>query len=340
MPVRVLVVDDSLICRELLTELLQRSEDIRVVGVARNGKEAIQLNKELDPDLITMDVQMPGMDGFTAVEEIMATKPVPILVVTSSPVHQGVDRTFKALAVGALDLLAKPDLEGDLAETLREKVKLLAGVRVVHRFRRRPQPSREPAAPRSTGTHRTLIAIAASTGGPRVLLEILAGLPRHHACSFLITQHIPDGFCKGFAEWLDGELAMDVRQAADGDRVRPGRVLVAPSGHHLGLQSRQLVKLSDDPPDDNHRPSASFMFRSVAETCGNEAVGIILTGMGRDGARGLTKLHQEGGLCIAQNEASSLVFGMPREAIELNAVDQVLDINQIKQLLLRLGRTS
>lgn len=337
MPIRVLVVDDSLICREMLTDLLQRSGDIKVVGTARNGKEAIQLNRELAPDLITMDVQMPGMDGFTAVEEIMATQPVPILVVTSSPMHEGVDRTFRALAVGALDLLAKPELEGELADTLREKVKLLAEVRVVHRSRRRSRARELQPAPGGEKP-RSIVAIGASTGGPRVLLEILAGLPRDHPSCFLLTQHMPDGFDAGFADWLNGELALDVIQAQDGTPVKPGQLLVAPNGHHLGLQSRHTVKLSDDPPVDNHRPSATFMFQSVADTCANESIGIILTGMGRDGARGLSSLRQAGGICIAQDEATSLVFGMPREAIELNAADRILNINEIKNTLLRLGR--
>jgi len=337
MSIRVLVVDDSMICREMLTELLQRQGDIQVVGRARNGKEAIELSRKLQPELITMDIQMPGMDGFTAIEEILALQPVPILVVTSSPVHHGEDRSFRALAAGALDLVRKPELEGPLAEQLRQKVRTLAGVRVVRRIRRRSDAFSPVAAGREK--ERSIVAIAASTGGPRVLLELLGDVSCHHPCSFLLTQHIPEGFCAGFAEWLNEELALDVSLARDGEGLRPGRLLVAPTGFHLSLRAGKVVRLSDDPPDDNHRPSASYMFRSLAASHGPQTVGIVLTGMGRDGALGLLELRRAGGLCIAQDEASSLVFGMPRAAVELQAAERVMDIAAMKQLLLRLQRT-
>jgi two-component system chemotaxis response regulator CheB len=335
-PIRVLVVDDSLVCRELLSGFLNHAEDIQVVGKASSGKEAIVLNRKLRPDLITMDVMMPGLDGYATIEEIMSSLPVPILVVTSAPVKQGVEQNFRALSAGALDMVEKPDVDGESAEILRNKVRLLAGVPVIHRSRRgKPKRSRSPASP-LTG-HRSIVAITSSTGGPKALVEILGGLPRSYGACILVTQHMPQAFTSGFAAWLDHEVAMDVSEAQEGDTVFPGRVLVAPSDRHLIMQSPATVTLSDEPPVGSHRPSGTLMFSSIAGICGSKTVGIVLSGMGRDGADGLVDLHRAGGFCIAQDQASSLVFGMPKAAIDMGAVDEVLDIAGITELLTQCG---
>jgi two-component system chemotaxis response regulator CheB len=332
----VLVVDDSLVCRELLSEFLNQAPDIEVVGTASNGKEAIVLNRKLLPDLITMDVQMPGLDGFATIEEIMTSVPVPILVVTSSPGKEGGEQTLKALSVGALDLVEKPELDGSLVDKLREKVRLLAGIRVVHRARKKPK--RTLVGPSTAVRHqRPIIGIASSTGGPKVLLDILSALPRDFPSCILVTQHIPKGFGGGLATWLDREVALDVKSAEENDNIRPGLVLIAPTGQHLILRTPTLAALSDAPPINGLRPSGTLMLSSIAETCGSSAIGIILSGMGSDGAEGLLELRRSGGICLAQDESSSLVFGMPKAAIELGAVDKVLDVPGILDFLLRGG---
>jgi two-component system chemotaxis response regulator CheB len=334
-PIRVLVVDDSLVCRELLSEFLNQSEDIQVVGKASSGKEAIVLNRKLRPDLITMDVMMPGLDGYATIEEIMSSLPVPILVVTSAPVQAGVDQNFKALSAGALDMVEKPDAGGEAAEVLRNKVRLLAGVPVIHRTKRKVKRVR--SSPGSIASHRPIVAVTSSTGGPKALVEILGALPRNYGACILVTQHMPHAFTSGFAAWLDHEVALDVSEAREGDALFPGRVLVAPSDRHLVMQSPATVTLSDEPPVGSHRPSGTMMFGSVAGICGSKSVGVVLSGMGRDGADGLLDLHRAGGLCVAQDEASCLVFGMPKAAIDMGAVDEVLDIAGITDLLMQSG---
>ena len=335
-PIRVLVVDDSLVCRELLSEFLNQTEDIQVVGKASSGKEAIVLNLKLQPDLITMDVMMPGLDGYATIEEIMSSLPVPILVVTSAPVKEGVDQNFKALSAGALDMVEKPEVNGEVADVLRQKVKLLAGVPVIHRTKKK----RARRVRSSTGSligHRPIVAVTSSTGGPKALVEILGALPRKYGACIIVTQHMPYAFTSGFAAWLDHEVALDVSEARDGDIILPGRVLVAPSDQHLVMESPATVTLSAEPPVGSHRPSGSLMFTSIAGLCGPKAVGIVLSGMGRDGADGLLDLHRAGGLCIAQDEGSSLVYGMPKAAIDMGAVDEVLDIGGITELLIQSG---
>ena len=335
-PIRVLVVDDSLVCRELLSEFLNQSKDIQVVGKASSGKEAIVLNQKLRPDLITMDVMMPGLDGYATIEEIMSSLPVPILVVTSAPVKKGVDQNFKALYAGALDMVEKPEVNGEAADVFRDKVRLLAGVPVIHRTKKK-KAKRDRSSPGSLIGHRSIVAIASSTGGPKALVEILGALPRKYGACILVTQHMPQAFTSGFAAWLDHEVALDVSEARESDPIVPGRVLVAPSDRHLVMQSPASVALSDEPPVGSHRPSGTMMFGSVAGICGPNTVGIVLSGMGRDGADGLLDLRRAGGLCIAQDEASSLVFGMPKAAIEMGAVDEVLDIAGIADLLVQSG---
>ncbi len=335
-PIRVLVVDDSLVCRELLGEFLNQSEDIQVVGKAGSGKEAIVLNRKLRPDLITMDVMMPGLDGYATIEEIMSTLPVPILVVTSAPVKAGVEQNFRALSAGALDMVEKPEAGGEAAEILRQKVRLLAGVPVIHRtWKNRTKRNRSPSG-QLTG-HRSIVAFTSSTGGPKALVEILGGLPRSYGACILVTQHMPQVFTSGFAAWLDHEVAVDVSEAKEGDTIFPGRVLVAPSDRHLVMQSPATVTLSDEPPVGSHRPSGTLMFSSIAGICGSKAVGVVLSGMGRDGADGLLDLHRAGGLCIAQDQSSSLVFGMPKAAMDMGAVDEVLDIAGITDILVHCG---
>ena len=224
------------------------------------------------------------------------------------------DRTFKALSSGALDLIQKPELDGDLANLLREKVRVLAGVKVIHRCKPKRHNTRSMVTPIGI---RRIVAIVSSTGGPRVLPEILGALPRDYPACILVIQHLPRGFSTGFAEWLDNTLALEVLEVNGQETIRPGRILIAPDNQHLIIKSPSRVGLSDAPPVRGHRPAGSVLFSSLAKTCGEESIGIVLTGMGQDGADGLLDLHRAGGLCLAQDESTSLVFGMPKAAIEL-----------------------
>ncbi len=336
-PIRVLVVDDSVVCRAILTGILDRQPDIQTIGEAESGKDAIALNRKLRPDLITMDIQMPGMDGFATIEEIMAESPVPILVVTSAPVQDGVDQTFRAIQAGALDLVAKPEPNNAHGDRLVEKVRVLSGVKVIRHRRKRARP----AVVSKGGLSRQVkvVAIAASTGGPKILVEILGSLPRDLGAGVLLVQHLPDDFHPGFIQWLDQEIALDVEAAVDGGRVTPGKVLVAPGGRHLEAAPGGLVKLTSGPAVGSHRPSANPLFESVASVYGADAMGVMLSGMGRDGADGLLALRAAGGLCVAQDEATSLIFGMPRAAIEVGAAERILGIAEIaKCIQIQAGR--
>jgi two-component system chemotaxis response regulator CheB len=317
----------------MLAEFLNSAPDIQVVGTAIRGKEAIILNRKLRPDLITMDLRMPGLDGFATIEEIMTTHPVPILVVTSAPIRNGVDQSIRALAAGALDIIQKPYLHGKDVESMCEKVRILASVHVTRR--KRPQRRRNLInRTRLAGRQPAVIAIAASMGGPNLLSDILAELPREFPSCVLVTQHLPEGHSREFALWLNDILTVDVVEARDKERIWPGRVILAPSDRHLVVTFPGMMSVSDEPPVNNHRPSATVMFRSVARAYGQAAFGIVLSGMGNDGAEGLLELRQAGGLCYAQDEESAVAFGMPRSAIEIGAVDEILSTEAIKELLL------
>ncbi len=328
-PIRVLLADDSDLFRELLARVVTADPAFEVVASAADGNEAARLVRALKPDVVTMDINMPDADGFSGIARIMAETPTPILVLTVSP-EETVG--FRALSLGALDILEKPRADADLEEygaTLRSRLRLLAGVRVIRHLR--GLRAQRHAAGRPAG-HSDVVVVGASLGGPRALASLLRGLPAGFPAPMLVVQHIADGFTEGLANWLDQESELTVRTARDGDPLRPGLVLLAPTGHHL-VVSRGHARLSDAPAVDSFRPSVTPLFVSAAETYGARACGVILTGMGRDGAEGLRALKRAGGHTIAQDEASSAVFGMPRAAIETGAVDRVLPLEEIPRAL-------
>ncbi len=328
-PVRVLVADDSDLFRDVLARVIGADPGFEVVASAADGNQAARLARALKPDVITMDINMPDADGFSGIARIMAETPTPILVLTVSP-EETVG--FRALSLGALDILEKPRAEADLDEygaTLRSRLRLLAGVRVIRHLRGLRQERSAAARP---GGHSDLVVVGASLGGPRALASLLRGLPAGFAAPVLVVQHIAEGFTEGLANWLDQECQLEVRTAGDGDPLRPGRVLLAPTGRHL-LATRGQARLSDAPAVDSFKPSVTPLFLSAAESYGSRACGVILTGMGRDGAEGLKALKRAGGHTIAQDEASSAVFGMPRAAIETGAVDRVLPLEEIPRAL-------
>lgn len=334
--IRVLVVDDSLVCREMLAQILASAPDITVVGTARDGLEAVELAKQLRPSLITMDIHMPRMDGVAATEEIMAWAPTPILVVSSSVRPDQTGPAFDALAAGALDVLKKPepkdwsDLD-KMGNELIAKVRLLSGVHVVtHLAARLKDRSRRRAEAREIGVPAgdRLLAVGSSTGGPSALMTVLSGLPGDFPYPVVVAQHIADGFIAGLVEWLRGQCAIRVKEGVPGEELRPGEVAIAPTGGHARVERGCLVAV-EARAEDLYQPSCDVLFESVAEGYRSRAVGVILTGMGSDGAKGLKRLHDAGGYTIAQDEATSVVYGMPRAAKEIGAVDVVAPLSRI-----------
>lgn len=339
--VSVLVVDDSLICRQLICEALSKDPDIEVVGSCADGKQAVEMTKELRPHVITMDVDMPVMDGLTATEHIMAECPTPILVLTADPRSQAPELTYRALELGALALQIKPAIDaGPEAWNLVREIKLLSSVRVI-RHLRRPQKGITP--PRVTtsvlpAVSMGVVVVAASTGGPQVLYRMLSELPADFPAPIVIVQHINAAFAESLAGWLANASRLKVRLAQDGEPLMPGHVLIAPPGQHTVIPFRGRVALKAGVERDGHMPSGTTLLESAARTYGRRAVGLVLTGMGADGAEGLLAIRQAGGLTLAQNEESCVVFGMPGAAVERKAVDHLIHGDEVAASLARLAR--
>lgn len=342
--IRVLVAEDSVTVRELLVAILESDPGIRVVGQAKNGREAVELARELRPDLITMDVHMPEMDGFAATKEIMVEAPTPIIIVSSSSRGRDVDLSLNALRAGALMVVPKPDdptspmFNGRLEQFL-SMAKAMAGVKVVRRWAgRATPPPPAPGPPPGTVAPR-LVAIAASTGGPAALQRILGDLPGDFPAPILLVQHIARGFTEGLADWLGAGSPLRVKLAEHREALAPHTVYVAPDDRQLGVDDGDRLEVLDAPPIEGFRPSATHLFESVARRCGAAVTGVILTGMGRDGVAGLQRVREAGGHVIAQDRATSVVYGMPNAAVEAGVVDAVLPIEAIAGQLEKLART-
>ena len=338
--IRVLVTDDSPTVCQILRQCLETDEDIQVVGTAENGKDALKKTQELRPDLITMDIDMPVLNGFEATEQIMAYAPTPILVVTGSDLPLA-HLSFKALEVGALDVLPKPHAAEmktgtTFMRTLIQQVKMLSKVPVIaHMAGREPHPHLPPISVRIESPTK-IIAIASSTGGPKVLTELLGALPEGFPAAILLVQHIADGFSDGLIHWLSKHCEMRVALATPGEVIEPGAIYLGPNGRHLMVHRNGLLGLQDSPPVKGFRPSANVLFESVARVYGSKAIGVVLTGMGADGADGIRAIREAGGQTFAQDQETSLVFGMPKAAIETDSVDHVLPAEKIPEELVRL----
>jgi two-component system, chemotaxis family, protein-glutamate methylesterase/glutaminase len=341
--IRVLVADDSLTVRRHLIEVLANAPGFTVVGEAANGKEAIALCQLHRPDVVTLDMAMPVMSGLAATEYIMAHCPTPILIVSSSVNRGELFKTYEALAAGAVDVLEKP--RGDEGEGVWEQgflatVRLVSRIRVITHLRRRldvtPQPVEVPTVAPAGGPI-TVIAIGASTGGPAALVEVLRAFPAQMQVTILVVLHIGAPFATGFAEWLDGQIRRPVRCAVNGERLVDlrGAVIMAVPERHLVIQGGRL-RLSDDPPRHSCRPSIDVLFDSVAREIGPGAAACLLTGMGRDGADGLLKIRRAGGHTLAQDEATSVVYGMPREAALIGAAERVLGLSLLGPAMVQL----
>ncbi len=348
--VAVLVVDDSPLCRQLISDALTADPAIEIIGIAENGQQAIQRVRELKPDVVTMDVDMPVLDGLGATEQIMGSTPVPILVLTADPRNQAPALTHRALSVGALALQVKPPLDaGPEAWNLAREVKLLSTVKVIRHLKAAKKattgafpvyasgatPLPEPIAPLSSPFG--VIGIGSSTGGPQVVHKLLSELPADFPVPVVVVQHINAAFSDPLGSWLAASSKLQVRVAKDGDVLAPGTVLLAPPQAHLVVQ-RGRVTLSDAPAKEGHLPSATIMLESMAKAYGRRAVGVLLTGMGTDGVDGLAAIRTAGGRTVAQSQESSVVWGMPGAAVAKGVVDHVVHGEEMAQALTKLVR--
>jgi two-component system, chemotaxis family, protein-glutamate methylesterase/glutaminase len=349
---QVLVVDDSPLCRQLIVDAITRDPDIEVVGQAEDGEQAIRKVAELKPQVVTMDVDMPVLDGLSACERIMSETPTPILVLTADPRNQAPELTHRALAAGALALQVKPALDaGPEAWNLAREVKLLSTVKVIRHLRgvKKPPtgafpnagPASAPALPEVAPVGASpvgLVVVASSTGGPQVVHKLVSELPADFPAPVLVVQHINAAFADSLVGWLGTSAKLKVRAAKDGDLLAPGTVLVAPSGSHLTIPSRGRVAVQPGEPKDGHLPSATLLLESAAKAYGKRAVGVILTGMGVDGVEGMAAIRAAGGKTLAQSQESCVVFGMPGAAIAKGVIDHVVHGDDVGRALVRLSR--
>lgn len=368
--IRVVVVDDSALVRSMLTEIINRQPDMECIGAAADPLVAREMIRNLNPDVITLDVEMPRMDGIDFLSKLMRLRPMPVVMV-STLTERGAEVTLKALELGAIDFVAKPKIgvaDGlkQLANEITDKVRIAAKARI----HRSPTPANAPAAPAATSTRSShgaaggaapspaasatgpaslgrlstekLVFIGASTGGTEATKEVLLALPAD-APAVVITQHMPPGFTKSYAARLDSLCRIRVKEATDGERVLPGHAYIAPGGMHLSVErsgANYIARLQDGDPVNRHKPSVEVLFKSAARVVGRNAIGIMLTGMGADGAKAMREMKDAGAYCVAQDEASCVVFGMPREAIAAGAVDQVLPLKEVGPHLMEYLRTT
>ncbi|MBI4753185.1 chemotaxis-specific protein-glutamate methyltransferase CheB [Candidatus Desantisbacteria bacterium] len=364
--IRVLVVDDSLVVREIITKILRSDPEIEIVGTARNGVEAIDMATRLRPSIITMDVNMPIKNGLEAIEEIMAYTPIPILVI-SSLVNKEVGLAFRAMELGALDVFEKPTMgvwEGQekLERELKARVKLLSKIKVITHLsgKRREQPAVEEQrveqpvkeykvqsaqadthggmplqASKGNGLFE-IVAIGTSTGGPKALQQVLSQIPGDFPLPIVIVQHIVNGFTEGLVEWLETQCRLKIKLGKDRELLQSGVVYIAPSMFHMRVDEYKQIRLDDSPAIGGFKPAATVLLSSVAKAYGSKAIGVILTGMGGDGAEGLKEMRDKGAATIAQDKNTSIIFGMPKVAIDMGAVQKVLPVDIIPLEIMRM----
>ncbi len=351
--IRVLICDDSALIRQILTKIISSDNNLEVVGSAHDPYMARELIKELNPDVLTLDVEMPKMDGVTFLRNLMRLRPMPVVMI-SSLTEKGANITLQALEFGAVDFVAKPKLDvhntlGQYAEEIIAKIKMAAKVNIsklsadATNLKVTPKLSADAILEKNSGkqflkTTDKIIALGASTGGTEAIKEVLQRLPAGTP-GIVITQHIPEAFSGPFARRMNNCSDMTVFEASDGQQILPGHVYIAPGNKHLVIErsgARYICKLHDGPPVNRHKPSVDVMFRSVAQNVGFNAIGVILTGMGDDGARGMKEMKDQGAPTIAQDEKSSVVWGMPGEAVKCGGVDSILDLYDIPAKILNL----
>ena len=339
MTIKVLIVDDSALIRSVMTEIIRSQKDMEVVGVAPDPLAARELIKKTNPDVLTLDVEMPKMDGLDFLEKLMRLRPMPVVMV-SSLTERGSEITLRALELGAVDFVTKPkiSIQSGMREytmLIAEKIRAASKARI-NRIAQPGDPARIPGTPlpalrNPLTSSEKLIIIGASTGGTEAIKEFLLQMPSD-CPGILITQHMPEGFTQSFARRLDSLCKISVNEAAGGERVLPGHAYIAPGHSHLSLArsgANYITQIDQGPPVNRHRPSVDVLFRSAAQYAGKNAVGVILTGMGKDGAAGMLEMKKAGAYNFAQDEATCVVFGMPREAIAIGATDEVASLQEL-----------
>lgn len=352
MKIKVLIVDDSAFMRKVLSDIISNSDKMEVAGTAKNGKDAIEKIKTLKPDVVTLDVEMPVMDGLTALKTIMSEFPLPV-VMLSSVTKEGADATLKALELGAIDFISKPSSifkvnTDDIVTEINDKIVVASRVKFRSTVRSTIPKPREPVvarpSPKSGDMKRgskidKIIAIGTSTGGPKALQEVVPKLPGHLNASAIIVQHMPPKFTKSLAERLDGMSEFNVKEAEDREMLKPGYAYIAPGDQHLKLKrvgSDYQIILTKEPPVTGHRPSVDAMYYSLADLGLFNVIAVIMTGMGSDGAKGLERIkHETSGHIIAQNEESCVVYGMPKSAVKTGVVDKECDLQQISNEIVK-----
>lgn len=352
--VQVLLVDDSPTAHQLLRAIIDHAPDMVVVGEAYDGEEAIRLTQKLQPDVVLMDLVMPRMTGLEATREIMHVQPTPIVLISATLDNAEADIAFQAISAGALTIQQKPVGPGDSqhvvqANRLLGTLRAMAGVRVIHHWKGRrraearvaPKPVKPLPAATLTKLAQTsqpqVVGIAASTGGPAALRAIISQLPAGFPWPVVVVQHIAPDFVHSLAQWLPHVTDLNIAIAEEGQVPQPGWLYLAPGGVHLRLSTQHRFVVGDQPANVPHIPSCDVLFESLAASYGRHAIGVILTGMGGDGARGLLQMHRAGALTIAQDEETSVVYGMPREAVALGAAQQVLPLTDIPEMLVTLA---
>lgn len=351
--IKVLVVDDSIFMRNMISDMLKNEKDIEIIGKAKNGEEAVKMNKELKPDVITLDVEMPVMDGITALKNIMKDRPTKVIMV-SSLTYEGAAETMESLSRGAYDFLPKPS--GRVSMDINKiKIDLLQKIRASQYVNlkalevKKTEEKKEEKVSLGKFIRRSnysimgkekVIAIGISTGGPKALQRIIPDIPQDIDAAILIVQHMPPKFTKSLADRLDILSKIKVKEAAEGDKIEKGTAYIAPGDYHMTVEDKmgsKIIKLDKNtPPYSGHRPSANILFKSVAEIYGKNALGVIMTGMGSDGAEYLKKIREAGGKTIAQDKESCVVYGMPRVAIEMEAAEYIENLENIPDRIIKL----
>lgn len=344
MPIKVLVVDDSALMRELLTEIINGASDLEVVGAAPDPIAAREMIKALNPDVLTLDVEMPRMDGLEFLDRLMRLRPMPVIMI-SVVTQAGSEAALRALELGAVDFVTKPRAENismlqDYAEDIRDKIRCASGARLKSAARVAVPPAPTLAQPRSGFSPRllaqTVIAIGASTGGTEAIKEVLCSLPAEMP-PIVMVQHMPEAFTQSFAQRLDSLSQLTIVEARGGERLRAGMAYLAPGHSHLRVRrmgDAYILQLSREEPVNRHRPAVDVLFKSVADQVGQHGLGVILTGMGKDGAQGLLAMRQAGAWTIGQDQDSCVVYGMPREAAEIGALDEIAGVGDISGRIL------
>ncbi|WP_094547393.1 protein-glutamate methylesterase/protein-glutamine glutaminase [Petroclostridium xylanilyticum] len=344
MPIRVMIVDDSAFMRKVITDVLRTDNEIEVIYTAKDGKDALEKIKQLSPDVITLDVEMPVMNGLDCLQHIMNYKPIPVIMV-SGLTSEGADATIKALELGAVDFITKPsnifEIGSDkFKKEITEKVKVAKNTRV--------HPHTYPAVynKRTDIVHssnlKKIVAIGTSTGGPRALQQIIPFIPGNIPAAFIVVQHMPPGFTKSFAMRLDGMSELTVKEAEDGDKIKAGCVYIAPGDYHIVFDKETrsndlIIRLNKSDPVGGHRPSVNVMMNSLSDTGLRNIIGVIMTGMGSDGCEGLKSLKEiNKAFVIAQDEKSCVVYGMPKAAVQAGIVDKIVSLNEISNEIIKL----